>query len=324
MEVLEAAGQVHSGPHHPKAAVGHSQGAELFDFADAVLRVADDETVAGQFGEFAAELFIHCLVLAPLGIGGVFAAEVGHCGGESLLPGVVDIQLPGDGEFPGRGGVGGLGGLVVEGDLAPDAAISGVGVDIPGVAAAGGAADGGVAVGGDPDGRMRLLEGAEGHLRAVEVKVFAVKVHGFLRPETLHHFETFQVAGDPAVAGDGKGVVFRIAIAEGGAEDEAAAGDDVHSGDAFSQVNGVVQGNQYGSHDAHAFGFGGQAGEQGHSLQLLVGGGEVVLPLVEKVEAQVAGGADVFYDFEEVLPHIGADGLLSHAGQGNAELHKAS
>ena len=51
LHVLEASAEVHAGPHHSEAAVGHAQFAQLFYFADAVLGVADYEAVLGQFGK---------------------------------------------------------------------------------------------------------------------------------------------------------------------------------------------------------------------------------------------------------------------------------
>ena len=83
----------------------------------------------------------------------------------------------------------------------------------------------------------------------------------------------------------------------------------------------MVQGYQQGSHDAHALSLGGQASQQRNGLQLLVGRSEVVLSLIEEVEAQLSGSAAVLHDFLEALPHVGANGLLSHTGEGNAELH---
>ncbi len=45
-----------------------------------------------------------------------------------------------------------------------------------------------------------------------------------------------------------------------------------------------------------------------------------MLPLIEKVETQIPGGADILHNLLKTLSHVGADGLLTHAGQGNAKL----
>ena len=46
-----------------------------------------------------------------------------------------------------------------------------------------------------------------------------------------------------------------------------------------------------------------------------------MLPLVEEVKPQLPRRADILHNFLKALPQISLNRLLSHTGQGNAELH---
>ncbi len=76
----------------------------------------------------------------------------------------------------------------------------------------------------------------------------------------------------------------------------------------------MVQRHQHSCDQAHPPGLRGDAGQQGHSLQLLVRVGQVVLALIDQIKAQIAGGADVGADVGERLLHIGAGRLLGDGG----------
>ena len=135
-----------------------------------------------------------------------------------------------------------------------------------------------------------------------------------LGPQTPHHLQALHVPGHPPPAVHPEGVVLLVPVAQGGAEDEPAPGDDVHGRHPLRQVHRLMQRHQQGRHQSHALGLGGKSCQQRHRLELLVGGGQVVLPLVYQVEPQLLGRPDVLHNFLEALPHVGAQGLLAHAG----------
>ena len=154
--------------------------------------------------------------------------------------GAADEHFAADGEARGGVGTGGAGGFVVHFHLLADGVKLGVGIDVPGIAEPGGAGDGGVAVGGNPYRRAGLLDGAQHQLGVAELEILAVVVDALAGPEQSHGGQAFQVAADAGTAGDAEVVVFRITVAQGGAEGKASAGDYVHSGNPFRQVDGVV------------------------------------------------------------------------------------
>ena len=206
-------------------------------------------------------------------------------------------------------------------NLLADGVELGVGVHVPGVAHASGPGDGGVAVGGHPHRRMGLLHGAQHELSILEPEVLALVVDLLAGPQQAHGLQALQIAADPGAAGHAEVVVFLVAVAQGGAQCEVAAGDHVHGGHPFRQVHRMMQGHQHGGHETHAPSLRRNPGQQRHRLQLLVGVGQVVLALVDHVEPQVARRAHVGADVGEGLLHVGAGRLLSDGGKGNSEFH---
>ena len=209
-------------------------------------------------------------------------------------------------------------------DLLADGVELGVGVHIPGVAHPGGSGDGSVAICGHPNRRVRLLHGAKHQLGVLQPEVLPLVVHLLPRPQQAHGLQAFQVAAHPGATRHAEVVVFLVAVAQGGAQGEVAAGYHVHGGDTLRQVHRMMEWHQQCSYQTHTFGLRRDPGEQRHGLQLLVGVGQVVLALVDHVEPEVARRAHVGADVSKGLLHVGAGWLLGYGGKGYTEFHGCS
>ena len=168
---------------------------------------------------------------------------------------------------------------------------------------------------------MGLLYRAQHQLGIPQLEILTVKVDPFTGPQQAHGFQALQVTAHPGTSRHAEIVVLLVAVAQRGGQREVAAGDHVHGRYALRQVDGMVQRDQQGRYQTHASRLSGDAGQQRHGLQLLVGIGKVVLALVHHVEPKVAGRAHVGADVGEGLLHIGAGGLLRHGRKGDSKLH---
>ena len=83
----------------------------------------------------------------------------------------------------------------------------------------------------------------------------------------------------------------------------------------------MVQRHQQRRHQSHAPRLRGYTRQQRHGLQLLVRVGQVVLALIDHVEAQIPRRAHVGADVGEGLLHIRAGRLLGYGGKGNSKFH---
>ena len=132
-------------------------------------------------------------------------------------------------------------------------------------------------------------------------------------PEELGEGEVLEHARDAVVVGNAERLVFLVAVAEGGVDDDAPVRDDVERRDVLRHLHGVLEGNEDGEEDVHIGGLGADAGHRGERLEHLVGVREVVLAAVDVVVAEFAGGAHEVEHVGEPLHHIAVAAVLEES-----------
>ena len=288
----------HSGPLHPKDdVVGVELGLVAAYLRHDVVGGAEQEAVARQIFVWHAEALFarQRLVLPPSGVGGVLALQVWAAFGKRrrAVFGYIHFAKHRHSGWHRLAGAFQFG--AIHRRLARYRRHSRVRVDQPRVAPARGAADGYVVVGGNPYGRVRLLYRARYRRCFGNGVVFAAKLHFIVEPQSTDHIQRFAQPPYSLAALDAECLELFVAIAKPNAEYEPAVADSVHSGDGFSQVDGIVQRHKYdGGSDFHIARFGGHARQKRQCGGLLIRRRQEVLPCAYQVKARLARRPHLF------------------------------
>ena len=149
------------------------------------------------------------------------------------------------------------------------------------------------------------------------------KVTPSLGPQPLDDIETLLEAAHPLAARHAERIELDLAIAETDAKDEIAAPDRIERGDAFGDLDRVVQGRQQYSGDAgHLARLGREPRQKRDQLQLAHAFAQIMLTGGDGVPAAVARQPRHRVLAFELGDDVAARRVL--AGQKNADLHIAS
>ena len=211
--------------------------------------------------------------------------------------------------------------LPVEVDLAHDRVDPVVRVDVPAVAEPRRATDRRVGVGADPDRRVGLLHGLDRRGGPGQREVRADHVHRVLGPQPLDRFQVLLEALHPLLLRRAEGEELDVAIAEGGAEDDLAAAQDVGGGDLLGDVQRLVEREQHEPEvDAHVRGLGHDPAEERHLLQALPRRAAVVHAVGDRRVAERVGQSRLLRELAEARLHVVPGRELGAHHQ--AELHR--
>ena len=294
----------------------------VLNLLDDFLAAAQDEAVAGQFLKGDAEILLagQGLVLAPVRISLVLGLHIGPGVADGFLVGGGDVHFLDDGHFGGHFPAAGGQPFPVDGGLPFQRGQSGVGIDEPGQAQFPGAAHHGVKVGRHPDGRVWLLHGADGAGGVVQVEMPPVMGNLILRPQPPHQFQRLQKTAHPVAALHIERLVLNVPVAQAHAQHHPSVADDIQGGDGFGDIGRSVEGQEEdGQHQPHIAGIGGQAGQQGDALQVLVGRRQEMLAAGNGAEAGIARQAGQFHRLVKPLGGGIGGRVLGH--RHNAEFH---
>src|SRR5438270_81392 len=162
-------------------------------------------------------------------------------------------------------------------------------VDKPAVAEARGALYCAVVVGGEPDRRIWLLDRSAGHCHIGQFADVVLEADIVLGPQPLDHFEALLETAHALTERHAKGIELDIAVAETHAKDKIPAPDRVERGDVLGDFDRVVQrSQQHAGNAGHLPGFGRQARQKRHQLDLAHPFAQIVLACRNGVPAAVA------------------------------------
>ena len=169
----------------------------------------------------------------------------------------------------------------------------------PAISNLAGPLDGGVHMRGDDDGRARLGRRLRPDGQVLEL-IMAALVRDFVfGPQALDDFDVLGEARHAALHVDAEhGELFRP-VAQPHAEQEPAAGDDVHEGSDLGQFDRIVQRQQHDIRaDFEAFGFGGEPLEHRQQGIVMIVVGDVMLAAPDRIEAEL-------FDQPDLLDRLG-------------------
>src|SRR2546422_3740064 len=167
-----------------------------------------------------------------------------------------------------------------------------------------------------------MLQGfrVDGHVG--EAEIFSLIRDLLLFPQPAHDLQAFLKATSPLLPGNTKSSVRVSLSADAGHEREPAVGNDVQSRDLFGKQNRWKKG-RHGEHaNLHLSGQGGNAGNGGDVLEIVGGGGDVMITYPDGVQPCLPGRRDPLKQVAQALSRVGRERM--RGGQRKAKTNRRS